>query len=530
MFRDHVAANAQVSAGALRGILDTVPVGIALFGPAGTPRLVNRTAREILGDLASAPLARWADHRRITLPDGSAATVEDLPPWATLKDGQPRREVALNVRSPDGRTVPVLASTEAVFEPDGGIQQVACSLTPVHTVREQERENRRLLKQEAICSLATSLAGPFNDVLTAITGHCELARARVPACDPLAQILADIQQAGERAAALTGRLLAHGEREVARPRVLELDAWLTTHFTALSALAGEHLDVELAPGAPDVCLEVDPDLLEQILAALVTNAREACGDHGTIGVETALVQIDPDLAPLLGATEAGGYGVITVRDSGGGMEEPLLKRIFEPFFTTKEHALGLGLTTVERLVRAQGGHVRIENRRGEQVAFHVHFPITDAAAGAEGAGEALPVTSTEEEPLQVLLVEDDAVVRDLVHQVLELEHLDVHEARTTADAIRAIEDGGRRIDLLISDVVLPGEGGGAIAERARELHPDVRVLMMSGCSDAERLGRALAHEANAFLAKPFTPEGLRRALRTVLASAASPSAESTSSG
>ena len=199
------------------------------------------------------------------------------------------------------------------------------------------------------------------------------------------------------------------------------------------------------------------------------------------------------------------------------MEERLLKRIFEPFFTTKEHALGLGLTTVERLVRAQGGHVRIENRKGEGVAFHLHFPAAGAKEAAESAGEALPAPSTEADMMHVLLVEDDAVVRDLVHRVLELEHLDVHEARTTADAVRLLEEEGRRIDVLISDVVLPGEGGGAIAERARELRPDIGILMMSGCSDQDRLSRALADKANAFLAKPFTPDGLRRALRSVMA-------------
>ncbi len=520
MFRENVAVSAQASAGALRGILDTVPVGIALFDPAGTPRLVNRTGRDVLGDLASAPLTRWADQRRITLPGGEAATVEDLPVWATLQDGQPRREVALNVRSPDGRVMPVLLSTEAVLDPSGSIQQVACSLTPIHTMQDRDAESRRTLKQEAIRSLATSLAGPFNDVLTAIAGHCDLAQARLDGSEPLKKILGDIQQAGARAAVLTGRLLAHGEREVARPRVLEVDAWLTTHFTALRALAGEHLDVELTPAASGACVEVDPDLLEQILGNLVANAREACGDQGTIRVETTQVQIDPVLAPLLGATEAGGYGVVTVRDTGGGMEERLLKRIFEPFFTTKQGALGLGLTTVERLVRSQGGHIRVENRCGEQIAFHLHFPISQAGAVAESVGEALPVESRQTEPLHVLLVEDDAVVRDLVHQVLELEHLDVHEARTTADAIRAIEDEGRRIDLLISDVVLPGEGGGFIAQRAREVHPDIRVLMMSGCSDQARLGHALAHRSNAFLAKPFTPDGLRRALRSVLAESA----------
>ncbi len=505
--------------GALRGVLDTIPVGVVLLDPEGVPRLVNRAGREVLGDLASTPLARWVEHARIVRPDGTPASREDLPPWSTLVDRKPRREVELIVRRPTGTPTPALFASEAVLDPEGRVLEVACSITPIPDARRRDEAARNGLRMQAIGTLARGLAGPMNDVLTAIQGYCELARSRLDRSDPVHHVVAEIQQAGARATLLTGRLLAHGEREVPTPVVLDLDHWLARHLTTLRCLVGDHIDVDAHPGADGVRVQADPALLEQVISDLVANAREAMDDGGHLSVRTQQVRIDPDLAPLLGAEHAGDYGVISVRDTGTGMDERILPQIFLPFFTTKSGALGLGLSTVERLVRAQGGFVRVESRRGTGTTFHVHLPSVAVPAAVEtgpaNGGEALHLEL--DRPIRALLVEDDVVVRELVHEVLEMQHVEVVDANTATDALAFAERDARGFDLLISDVVLPGIGGDALARRLQTSRPGLRVLLMSGCSDAERLTHALEGELTAFLPKPFSPEALLRKIQVVLA-------------
>ncbi|MFV1959543.1 MAG: response regulator, partial [Planctomycetota bacterium] len=368
---------------------------------------------------------------------------------------------------------------------------------------------------------AASLAGPFNDTLTAISGYCDLASSRLDRSDPVRHVVAEIQQAGDRAAMLTGRLLAHAEREVPVPQVLELDAWLTSHVTTLRSLVGDHLRLEVHPDAEGVAIRVDPHLLEQVLSDLIANARQAMGEEGALRLATSRIELDPDLAALLGAGCAGPHGVLSIHDSGGGMEERILPKIFEPFFTTKPGALGLGLTTVDRLVRSQGGHVRVESRWGEGSTFHVHFPLVEspgkAAADAPSSGE-MPEPGPRR---RVLLVEDDAVVRDLVREVLEMLHFHVLEARSGTEGLEIAEARTEPLDLLISDIVLPGITGDTLARRIRARQPHLPVLLMSGCSDGDLLARALEDETTAFLPKPFAPEALRAKIRDVLGPAVS---------
>ncbi len=498
----------------LRGALDAVPVGIAVFDAAGRPTSVNRAAREVLGDLAVLPLDAWGHKARFTTHDGEPVALDLLPPLATLADGQPRRGAEIIVHGPAQASTEVLMSSEAVLDPTGLVVRVSLAITVLNQVRLGEESARRAAKVEAVATVARNLAGPYNDALTAIRGFCELALERLGPEHPVHGIVSEIRDAGRRAAVLTGRLLAFGAQEIPAPRTLRLERWLHEHEARIRDLAGHHIVVETKSEEGLGGVRVDPHLLEQIVVNLVANARDAMDGGGRLTIETKSVEIDPSLAPLLGADRPGRYGVVSIADTGGGMEDRVLPQVFVPFFTTKPGALGLGLATVDRLVRRQGGFLRVENRHGQGSTFHVHLPEVEAPVEVEDAGSR-SIGWTGDHPLRVLIVEDDVVLRELLREVLEGEEMELLVASTATAASRIVEEANGCIDVLISDVVLPGESGDRLARRLLERCPDLRVLMISGCSDAARLAEVLG-EQTPFLPKPFTPEALRSRLRDML--------------
>ncbi len=501
----------------LRTALDPLPVGVILFDPEGTPLLANRAARDLLGDHTAFGLDEWISSGCFLRPDGTPAREADLPPCLTRLDGRAHVEVELCFRRWRERTVPLLVSSRSVLDPDGNILQISCSLTPIaeHTRR---RESERLRARfDAIDTLMAGVTGPLNDALTAIAGYCELAEDRLDDGDPMAGILAGVREAGERATVLTGRLVSHAQREVPVTRVLLLDAWLSTHAPALHAMLGDHIVLELAPSAPGVRVQADPRLLIQVLAELLANARAVTPAGGRVRITTA-----PSLDEIPGGAgfadpKAEETAVLTVTDEGGGTGDSVLRRMFEPFFTTRDGALGLGLPTVERLVRSQGGRLGVENRRGEGMSFHVHVPLCSGLVEDE-VGRVDVEQRIGNRSLSVLVVEDDAVVRDLVRTVLHGQGLHVLEARDADHANRVLDENpGLEPDLLVSDVVLPGQGGVAMASDLRQRFPELRVLLMSGCGNRTLLWRALEDTARtAFLPKPFAPHALLDGVRELL--------------
>lgn len=496
---------------ALRGIIDPLPVGVVVFDPEGLPLIVNRIARDLLGEVATTPLANWSESGRFFSPRGETAVAMDIPPCLTLLDGEIRSERELYFQGHTGSSTPLLVSSRAVRDPEGHVLQVTCTLTPIGECRRRWEGERAEQLLDAMSTSVGGVAGPLNDALTAITGYCDLARSRLDDADPFCGVLEEIRQAGDRATVLTGRLLANSRREVVCPEVIDIDRWLSTHVTILRTFVGNGAELEIEPASSGACVRVDPRLLEQILAELLANARDAIPHGGRIRVATAPVRLDPAIAGILGDDAGASSVVLTVSDTGGGLAEPVLRRVFEPFFTTKPHALGLGLTTVERLIRAQRGHIRVENRRGEGVSFHIHLPRST-----------IPVSETPVEPsgrtATVLLVEDDVVVRDVVRQTLETEHLNVIHAQDAAHADRLLgAPDAPTPDLLVCDVVMPGEGGPSLATRLVNRYPGLGVLFVSGCNDPVLLGPLVAVGQTAFLPKPFAPEQLLTRVRRLLA-------------
>jgi PAS domain S-box-containing protein len=393
----------------------------------------------------------------------------------------------------------------ALRDEAGSVTGVVGLVADVTERRRLEEELRQSQKLEALGTLAGGVAHDFNNLLTAISGFSELLLRRTEAGSPIHRYAEQIHQAGARGAALTTQLLAFGRRQILRLEVLDLGSIIGELQKMLQRLLGEDLDLAVELPPEPVQVYADRVQIEQVLMNLAVNAREAMPQGGHLFIRVAAHR-GPEVP-------AGEWALLEVRDSGRGMDEATKARIFEPFFSTKEHGTGLGLSTVYGIVTQSGGQVRVESAPGQGATFRVLLPrVFDKAAAISPA----PVEPSPRGAETILLVEDEDPVRALAVEALELHGYKVLAARDGPEAlvVAALHPGP--IDLLLTDVVMPRMGGQVVAERLAAARPGMRVLYVSGYPGDRvvREGR-LASEAN-FLAKPFTPETLAKAVHRVL--------------
>ena len=381
-----------------------------------------------------------------------------------------------------------------------------------------EGQLRQAQKMEAVGQLAGGIAHDFNNLLTVITASTRFALEALPPGAVVREDLAAVDEAAGRAAQLTGQLLAFSRQQLLRPEVLDLNAVVRGIEPMLRRLIGEDIVVLtlLAPALAPVL--ADPGQLEQVLMNLAVNARDAMPQGGRLVIETATVEVTPaEAARRGGAVAPGAYLRLRVRDTGVGMDEATLARVFEPFFTTKEpgKGTGLGLATVYGIVQQSGGSVWVSSAPGQGTTFEVDLPQAVAAEvpDAASAGDAPAVAPGSE---TVLLVEDEAAVRAIVRRILRQQGYTVLEASHGREGLRVAERHVGRIDLVVTDVVMPELSGRAFAEQLASTHPGVRVLFMSGYTDDEILRRGFFLPGMALLEKPFTADGLLQAVREVL--------------
>jgi len=377
-----------------------------------------------------------------------------------------------------------------------------------------EEQLRQTTKMEAVGRLAGGIAHDFNNLLTAIQGYGELALSRLEPGDPQRWELEEIQRAAERAAALTRQLLTFGRRGLLQPQAVDVNAVVSDVEMMLRRLIGEDVELvtDLDPGLGTV--RADAGHVEQVLMNLAVNARDAMRDGGRLEIATRSVDRAPeriarelDLAP-------GPYVVVAVSDTGCGMSPETQERIFEPFFTTKGagEGTGLGPATVYGIVRQSGGHIAVESAPGKGSTFRIWLPV---------GGEPMErIEPPRPEPLPaaaetVLLVEDDESVRTMVCRVLEQQGYSVLEAATGEEALEIAVERGDEIDLVFTDVVMPGMGGVELVEHVRAMRPELDVIFMSGY--AEGISRRGTLDPTApFLQKPFTPSTLAQVVRRTL--------------
>jgi two-component system cell cycle sensor histidine kinase/response regulator CckA len=423
-------------------------------------------------------------------------------------------------RRPDGTRFPIEGTVSRVHLPRREFLTVI--LRDVTERRANEERARKLESQllhaqrmEAIGRLAGGVAHDFNNLLTVISGYSELLLNELKADDKLRDAVITMRDTGERAAALTSQLLTFSRVQAASAAKLDLNAVVSDFSRMLRRLIGDDIDLVLRLSSEDCPVVADPRHLEQVVMNLVVNARDAMPSGGTIVVESDDVWLGGEGVPAPAGVAPGRYVRLLVSDTGTGMTEDVRSRIFEPFFTTKlaGKGTGLGLSTVYGIVRQLSGHVDVYSEVGQGTVFKVYLPWAgDESAAAAGVGPAAAYPSGHE---HVLVVEDDAAVREIIVHVLSTHGYQVTPATTGAAALAHVQ-AGAPVDVVVSDVMMPGMSGPAMVETIMRLRPSVRVLFLSGYTEEASALTGLRPAHVAFLQKPFSFSALLSKTREVL--------------
>ena len=505
---EHLAAAARRSYETLRAVITASPVAIVvhdrerrctLWNPAAE-RLFGWSADEILGrtDLPDVPPEEHGEAEELT---------------ARILAGDRLNGVEVRRTRRDGTRLELSLSTAPISGPDGSAQGAVSVYTDLTAHRQLERQLHHSQKMEALGQLAGGVAHDFNNLLTVIQGFSEMAMRHDGLPAEARHDLEEVHKAARRAAELIAQLLAFSRRQPVRPRLVDLNTVVADMARMLRRLIGETIQLETRLGGQVGRVHVDLGQIEQVLANLVVNARDAMPRGGRLVIETGSHDCGDGGRPRCRPTCPGPSTTLTVSDTGTGMDEATLQHIFEPFYTTKirGHGTGLGLSTVYGIVRQCGGDIEVASAPGAGTTFRIHLPLAAAAAGAdEGAGV---VVGAPRGSGTILLVEDEDDVRRFVSAALEKLGYRVLAARHGGEALAAAEREPA-IDLLLTDVVMPGPGGPEVARRLREARPGLRVLYISGYAPMQdgRPARAPSRPAaaQAVLAGRAGPPGARR--------------------
>ena len=384
-----------------------------------------------------------------------------------------------------------------------------------------ETQLRQAQKMEAIGQLAGGVAHDFNNVLTAIAGNAELLQEGFADGDPKRETVEEIRSAASRAESLTRQLLAFSRQQILQPRVLEVNRAVAGMEKMLRRLIGEDIDLVSVLPREVGHVVADPSQIEQVILNLAVNARDAMPTGGRLTIETANVEFDAAYARAHAPAVPGRFVMIGVSDSGAGMTPEVQARVFEPFFTTKApgKGTGLGLATVYGIVKQSGGFIWVYSEPGQGTAFKIYLPR--AADDLRPAATPAAVHEARGGDEVILLVEDEAAVRRVALHALQRYGYTVLEAALPSEALTICREHTGKIDLVVTDVVMPGMSGPDLAQQLLALRPGLKVLLSSGYP-----GEAIAHRGElfsglAFLPKPFTPLGLARKVREVLDAPAS---------
>ena len=433
-------------------------------------------------------------------------------------------EVELRMRRGDGTFAWLLERGNAVERDAIGRPVLVAGTSTDVTQRKEAEARRRELetrlaqahRMESMGRLAGGIAHDFNNLLTVINGYSDLLLYTVKLDAAASEMLADIRNAGERASALTRQLLTFTRHQVVDPDVLELNVVVGDTERMLQRLIGEHIQVNRSLCARPLWVRADAGQLGQVIVNLVVNARDAMPDGGTLTVATSRITLDDQTAPGMGPdARPGEYALLTMADTGSGIVPELLELVFEPFFTTKGpgKGTGLGLTTVHGIVRQSRGFIRVRSQPGAGSTFEVYLPIAEepepsSRASAEQSS-GTPAKRT------VLMAEDETAVRDVAGMMLRRVGYEVLSAANAEEALQVAAAHAGPIDLLLTDVIMPGMNGRQLAERLLTERPGLRVLYMSGYTDDALVQHVVLNTDASYLQKPFDAETLSRKVRQV---------------
>jgi PAS domain S-box-containing protein len=476
------------------GILqDANPALVAMFGYASAAELTGRHLGSLYADAQ-----QWfqtADYFH------ARKEFNNLTTECVRKDGTPI------VARISGRSIPNGKS--------GGSFEIF--MEDVTETRTLELQLRQAQKMEAIGRLAGGIAHDFNNLLMVISGYSEFLLERLGPDPRLRGPAQEISNATQRATSLTRQLLAFSRKQMLAPKVLDLNEVVAENLKMLTRIVGEDIDLVMVPGPTLGAVRADPGQIDQVIMNLAVNARDAMPQGGKLTIETANVTLDENFTRTHTPLTAGDYVMLAISDTGVGMDNETQSRIFEPFFTTKgAKGTGLGLSMVYGIVKQSGGFIFVDSQPQRGTAFRAYFPRVDGREDAAAAQDSLGLPRADRGRETILLVEDETILRRLARQYLETQGYKILEAEDGAAALQIVAGHQGAIDLLLTDVIMPGMNGRELAAQIAKLLPDVRVLYMSGYTE-NAVGRDGMLDAGInLLQKPFSLPALKDRVREVL--------------
>jgi two-component system, cell cycle sensor histidine kinase and response regulator CckA len=494
----------------MRSILDNIGIGVSLISPGMEILELNHKMRKWFPDIdpAQCPICYRAFN------DPPRETICDYcPTCKTLQDGLVH-EATTETPQKDGiRKYRVVSSP--LFNASG---QVTAAVEMVEDITEKlslESQFRQAQKMESIGRLAGGVAHDFNNMLSVIIGYTELAIRQVDPIQPFFANLEQIRKAAQRSAELTRQLLAFARKQTIAPKILDLNETIESMLKILRRLIGENIDLNWRPGKNLWQVNMDPSQIDQILANLCVNARDAITGIGKVTIETGTAYIDEIYCASHTECVPGEYVLLAVIDNGCGMNREILDRLFEPFFTTKEtgKGTGLGLATVYGIVKQNNGFINVCSEPGHGTTFKIYLPRhKDVTKEIQKEGRIEPVQGNE----TILLVEDERAILDMTMMMLQQMGYTVLAALTAGEAIRLAEVHQGKIHMLMSDVVMPGMTGRDMAKSLLSLRPHIKLLFMSGYTADVIAHHGVLDEGVDFIQKPFSIHGLAAKVREVL--------------
>jgi signal transduction histidine kinase/CheY-like chemotaxis protein len=395
------------------------------------------------------------------------------------------------------------------------LRETAEHLKTERALKRSEEQLKQAQKLDALGRLAGGIAHDFNNLLSVMLGYSSSLFLEPGFSPSVRGQIGDIKMAAERAADLTLQLLAFSRQQVLEPQVVDLNASLSGLERMLKRVLGEDIELCLVLSENLGHVRVDPGQIEQVMLNMVINARDAMPTGGTLSIETSNFELDEVHAREHLGTGPGPHVLMTVSDTGCGMDKATQARIFEPFFTTKElgKGTGLGLATTFGIIKQSGGSIWVYSELGTGTTFKVYLPRVDAPTGPARDTVSAPEPQGSE---TLLVVEDEGQVRKLACSVLRKAGYRVIEAEDAEDALRMCTASTPAIDLLLTDVVMPKMSGRILAEHIVAVRPSIKVLFMSGYTDDAVLRHGVLDSGAAFLQKPLTPSNLTRKVREIL--------------
>jgi PAS domain S-box-containing protein len=503
--------------GMFQELFEAAPDAILLVASDGSILLANAEAERIFGYEHGG----FAGEVLETLLPTVSGDHRSLHPRAYLANPERRRMgegLNLRGRRKGGGEFPVDVSF-APFSLEG-LPVVLGIVRDMTAQRSVETRLRQAQKMEAVGRLAAGVAHDFNNILSVILSYAEMIGTDLKPDEPLRADIDEIRAAGIRAVDLTRQLLTFSRQQVFEAKVLDLNQTIAGMEKMLGRLLGADIKLTALPTTGLWAVKVDPGQIEQVVMNLAVNARDAMPEGGNLTIETKNVELDDDYAQSHHDVRPGSYVMLAVTDTGIGIEKDTLSRIFEPFFTTKDtgKGTGLGLATVFGIIKQSGGHVSVYSELRRGTTFRVYLPKVGGAAETRPSQRPAPESGRGSET--ILLVEDDEHVRAVARGILRRNGYVVLEAPNGGEALLICEQHGARIDLLLTDVVLPRMSGRQLAARLATTRPEMRVLFMSGYTDDAVAQHGILNSSVAYLQKPITPGSLTRKVREVLLAAA----------